>query len=127
VRTISTKNQRRKVAAFIGGAAVLLLLNACYSARRGEPITGLVPVKNEKVARGQIVFYQHCNQCHPGGEAGLGPALNNKPAPAFLMKTQVRLGLGAMPAFDKEQISPESLDNLMAYVIQLRKAGHAVD
>jgi hypothetical protein len=93
----------------------------CHSVRRGEPMVG--PMKlNPKEERGRIVFIQRCHQCHPNGEAGLGPALNNKPAPVFLMKTQVRLGLGAMPRFDKHTISAGELDDLMAYVIALRKA-----
>jgi mono/diheme cytochrome c family protein len=81
-----------------------------------------MPLTDARIKKGQLVFFQNCNQCHPHGEAGLGPALNNKPAPVFLMKTQVRLGLGAMPGFSKEQITPEELDDLMAYVIRLRKA-----
>lgn len=100
--------------------------SGCHTVRRGEPLTGLTPIPNEKMDRGKVVFFSHCNYCHPGGEAGLGPALNNKPAPAFLLKTQVRLGLGAMPAFKKEQISPEDLDDLVAYVIALRKADRPV-
>jgi mono/diheme cytochrome c family protein len=101
---------------------LLVFLTACHSTRRGEPITGSVSINDQKVARGRLVFYRNCHQCHPGGEAGLGPALNNKPAPVFLMKTQVRVGLGVMPHFTKEQISPEELDDLMAYVMELRKA-----
>src|SRR5688572_581576 len=46
---------------------------------------------------------QHCHQCHPFGQGGLGPALNDKPAPRFLVKTQVRLGFGTMPGFSKNQ------------------------
>jgi hypothetical protein len=38
------------------------------------------------------------------------------------MKTQVRVGLGAMPSFDKEGIPPEDLDALMDYVMALRHA-----
>jgi mono/diheme cytochrome c family protein len=103
----------------------LLVLTACHSTRRGEPITGLLQISDPTVARGRVVFFRNCHQCHPGGEAGLGPSLNNKPAPVFLMKTQVRLGLGAMPSFNKEQISPDDLDALMAYLIRLRKADRA--
>lgn len=36
--------------------------------------------------------------------------INNKPLPGFLIKFQVRNGLGAMPAFSKEHVSPEELD-----------------
>jgi mono/diheme cytochrome c family protein len=71
---------------------------------------------------GRVIFYQRCHQCHPGGEAGLAPALNNKPAPQFLMETQVRAGLGAMPRFDEHTITPAQLDDLMDYMLALRKA-----
>ena len=107
---------------FMGVIALGLICAGCHSTRRGEPITGPVPIPSEKVAHGQQVFFKNCHQCHPGGEAGLGPALNNKPAPVFLMKTQVRLGLGAMPGFSEAQISPRELDDLMEYVMQVRKA-----
>jgi mono/diheme cytochrome c family protein len=99
----------------------LLASAGCHSTRRGEPITGPMNL-NAKEQRGRVVFQMRCDQCHPNGESGLGPALNNKPAPVFLMKTQVRLGLGAMPRFDKHTIPPDELDDLMAYVMALRKA-----
>jgi mono/diheme cytochrome c family protein len=102
--------------------ALCLALTACHTSRRGEPITGPLQINDAKVEHGRIVFLKNCHQCHPNGEAGLGPALNNKPAPVFLMKTQVRVGLGAMPHFTKDQIPPEDLDDLMAYVMALRKA-----
>ncbi len=103
----------------------VLIFAGCHSPRRGEPITGSVPLPNEKAQRGQLVFMRHCNQCHPHGEGGLGPVLNDKPAPRFLMKTQVRTGLGTMPAFNKDKISPEELDDLMDYVLALRRADRA--
>jgi mono/diheme cytochrome c family protein len=62
-----------------------------------------------------------CNKCHPGGEAGLGPALNNKPLPKFLMHLQVRKGLGAMPSFSEKKIPDGDLDDLLEYVKALRK------
>jgi len=101
--------------------AAIALSTACHSVRRGEPTVGTMQL-DAKQERGRIVFQQRCHQCHPNGEAGLGPALNNKPAPVFLMKTQVRLGLGAMPRFGEHTISKSELDDLMAYVIALRKA-----
>ena len=101
------------------GAAFLTA--SCGSIRRGEPITGQLDRSSPKAEKGRLVFQNHCHQCHPGGEGGLAPALNDKPAPVWPMKTQVRVGLGAMPAFGEDQISSEELDNLMAYVIALRK------
>jgi mono/diheme cytochrome c family protein len=63
---------------------------------------------------------RHCDQCHPRGEAGLAPAINNKPLPAFLMKLQVRQGLGAMPSFSKDDIRDAELENIVAYLQALR-------
>ena len=97
-----------------------VLLTAACSARRGEPIVGPVAISEPGIARGQQVFMRECYQCHPGGEAGVGPAINNKPLPGFLIKFQVRTGLGAMPAFSQGEISAEELDHLVDYLKALR-------
>src|SRR5689334_1352129 len=89
------------------------LLVACHSPRRGEPITGPMNLQNEKVAHGQKLFMEHCYQCHPNGEGGLGPDINQNPAPRFVVKTQIRTGLGAMPSFGKDEISSGDLDDLV--------------
>jgi mono/diheme cytochrome c family protein len=101
--------------------AVVSLSTGCRSVRRGEPITGTLERNDAVTQQGRAVFQQHCFQCHPGGEGGLGPGLNDKFAPVWLMKTQVRLGLGVMPSFGEDQISSADLDKLMKYVIALRK------
>jgi mono/diheme cytochrome c family protein len=101
----------------IGGLVVTL--SAC-SARRGEPLYGPLRTTTPAIANGQQVFMRECHQCHPGGEAGLGPAMNNKPLPGFMIRFQVRRGFGAMPAFSQAEISPEELDNLILYLKQLR-------
>jgi mono/diheme cytochrome c family protein len=106
---------------FIPLATCLAFLTGCGSVRRGEPITGPLDRSDSRVKNGQLVFQKFCHQCHPGGEGGLGPGLNNKPAPVWLMKTQVRAGLGAMPSFGKDQISGKDLDVLMEYILALRK------
>ena len=101
--------------------AITLLAGGCGSVRRGEPISGPLDRSDAQTQRGHLVFQRHCHQCHPGGEGGLGPGLNDKPAPVWLMKTQVRQGLGTMPSFSDNQISDQALDDLMSYVIALRK------
>lgn len=101
---------------------VLLLLSAgCGSARRGEPLVGERQVPSAEIALGQRVFDVNCSQCHPGGEGGLGPALNNKPLPGWLIKFQVRNGLGVMPSFSSQQIGDEELDALTQYMVWLRR------
>jgi mono/diheme cytochrome c family protein len=105
-------------------AAVVLagtgFIASCSSAVRDEPRTAPLKLSTEKMTVGQQVFAQHCHQCHPGGAGGLAPSINDKPLPVWLMKTQVRAGLGAMPAFPKDHISDEQLDALMVYLKALR-------
>jgi mono/diheme cytochrome c family protein len=97
-------------------SVAVLALAACGSARRSEPLTGPVALPSDAARAGEVVFMRECHACHPGGEAGLGPALNNKPLPGFLIATQVRLGAGAMPAFSQSEIPPADLDALLAYL-----------
>ena len=62
---------------------------------------------------------EHCQRCHPGGEAGLGPAIN--PAPAFGKRFQARHGLGAMPSFGEDLISDKELESMLSYLKALKK------
>ncbi len=99
---------------------LLFTLAACGSARRGPPFTEPMEMTDASRHRGEQVFFHHCHPCHPGGEAGLGPALNNKPLPVFMIRMQVRRGFGAMPSFSKGHISDEQLDDLVEYLKALR-------
>ncbi len=97
-----------------------LLAGGCGTARRGAPLAPAFVPADPVVARGQQVFYAQCHHCHPHGEAGLGPALNNKPLPGFLVKFQARHGLGTMPAFSQDRLPADELDALVAYLAALR-------
>ena len=92
----------------------------CGSSRRGTPYTRQVDTSDPVVAAGERAFSAHCHQCHPGGAGGLGPAINDKPLPVALIKTQVREGLGAMPAFQPNEVSDEQVDAIAAYLTALR-------
>lgn len=96
--------------------ASTLALCACGKARRDEPITRPLVSDDPRIALGHRVFSQHCNQCHPGGAAGLGPAINDKPLPAGMIKMQVREGLGTMPHFSPQHISDDDLSAVVAYL-----------
>lgn len=102
--------------------ALAAALTGCY-ANRSEPIKGALDVSDPKVAHGRTVFMAKCYKCHPGGDAGLGPAINNKPLPDFLVRYQTRHGLGAMPPFDKDEISDGDLEDVTAYLKALRRNG----
>ena len=103
-------------AALLAASAV-----ACGSARRSEPLIGEKTSPNAQIALGEQVFDRECSQCHPGGEGGLGPALNNKPAPQWAIRFQVRHGLGAMPRFSEREISDEQLSAVTTYMVWLRR------
>ena len=101
--------------------SLAIVASSCGSARRGEPLAPEFVASGDTLARGEQVFYRHCHQCHAGGESALGPAINNKPLPGWLMRTQVRYGLGVMPAFSEQEIGDRDLDNLIAYLVALRR------
>lgn len=110
----------------LGGLASLIvaaLLAGCGPAYRGEPLYGPLGAADPRVALGEVVFFAHCHQCHPGGAGGLGFGINDKPLPAGLIEFQVRNGLGVMPAFPEDRISDEELDALVAYLLALRRHG----
>lgn len=111
-----------KTKLLLSAAALLAALTAygCGPERRGEPMTPPPDPNDPRIVLGHRVFSQHCYQCHPGGAAGLGPAINDKPLPVALIKTQVRQGLGTMPAFSKQEISDEELDSVARYLKGLR-------
>ena len=102
------------------GLLSAFLIAACTTARKTEPLAPPLDVSDPKVARGQQVFFQHCHQCHPHGQGGLGPAIVNKPLPEFLMKFQVRHGLGTMPSFGADKIPSQDLEALMEYIKAVR-------
>jgi mono/diheme cytochrome c family protein len=101
--------------------AGVLFAIGCGNSRRSEPVAGRLDARDPEVERGRQAFMVHCNQCHPGGQAGLAPALNNKPFPGFLMKFQVRHGFGAMPSFSKHEINDDDLDAIIKYIGALRR------
>ena len=104
----------------VASCGTALMLTGCGSEHRDEPFTRRLVPDDPRVAAGQQLFSRHCYQCHPGGSAGLGPGMNDKPLPVALMKTQVREGLGTMPAFSKQEISDTELDELIRYLKALR-------
>jgi mono/diheme cytochrome c family protein len=104
-------------------AAAAVVLGACAAEHRSAPAVGaFVPASSEQ-ARGERVFFVFCHQCHPGGAAGLGPALNDKPLPEFAMRTQIRAGVGAMPSFSDREIPDADAAAVVTYIVALREHG----
>jgi mono/diheme cytochrome c family protein len=101
---------------------LFLALTGCGEARRSEPITGAVLINEPALQRGRLLYDRWCYKCHTEGEGGMGPVLNDKPLPKFMIKLQTRVGLGAMPGFGEEQINAEELEEIAAYVVALRRS-----
>src|SRR4051794_32659330 len=101
----------------ISSLAILLIAIPSCVARKAEPLKqkSFAP-ESERVVKGEIVFMARCQKCHPGGEGGLGPAINANPAPQFIKRFQMRHGLGVMPSFKKNEIGKEDLRNISKYL-----------
>jgi mono/diheme cytochrome c family protein len=101
-------------------------LLACGSARRSATVQATsAQIVTPEQQRGELVFMRNCNQCHPLGEGGLGPPINNKDLPGVAIKAKVRTGLGLdMPSFSSREISDLELDDLVAYMKALRRNHH---
>ena len=84
---------------------VLLALISGFLFDLPFPIAGPLPYTSRDVARGEMAFMRHCQECHTFGERSFAPALNDKPALGWLIRLQVRVGLGAMPSFSKRRSS----------------------
>jgi mono/diheme cytochrome c family protein len=102
------------------GAAILC---ACAAEHRSAPAVGPFEPANAEQAHGEHVFFVFCHQCHPGGAAGLGPSLNDKPLPQFAMRTQIRAGVGAMPSFSDRELSDHDVSDVLTYIVALREHG----
>jgi mono/diheme cytochrome c family protein len=100
---------------------VLSLLGACGTARRSEPVRGPLAVTSDLEREGQRVFMRECNYCHPMGDGGLGPGLNNKPVPKAAVQLQIRKGMGAMPSFSESELSDGDIEALFAYMLVMRR------
>ncbi len=104
----------------VGLALVSLeIVLGCGSARRSEPLRGPLSLDPAQ-SRGQVAFFHRCNKCHPQGDAGVGPALNNKPLPDGAIRLQVRDGLGAMPSFSRQELPDTELEDVLRYLHVLR-------
>jgi mono/diheme cytochrome c family protein len=106
----------KRLAWLLTAAAVLAA--ACATPRHSEPCTGPFRPANAAEERGEIVFSNYCSKCHDSGHSGLAPGI--LPVPDALIRFQVRHGLGVMPAFGEDRLSPAQLDDLLAYLNAIR-------
>ncbi|MEE8471889.1 MAG: cytochrome c [Dehalococcoidia bacterium] len=67
-----------------------------------------------EVSSGTQAFQSRCDMCHPGGGAGMGPALRGLDRGTFTRV--VREGKGAMFAFTPSRLSEKELESIYAYL-----------
>ncbi len=96
------------------------------SARRVKKDMSSAQAEDPKIMEGRLVFKNHCQKCHPNGEAGVGPPLNNINLPSFLVRAKVRsraflLWTGRMPSFNKHEISSKEMKSLLVYLKDMKK------
>jgi mono/diheme cytochrome c family protein len=103
-------------------ATVLVLTLAACAPVTSEPSLGPLERADPQVALGERVFAVHCHQCHPNAREGLAPSIVGTPIPAWLIRVQVRRGLGQMPAFTDDELADEALDAIISYLSALRDA-----
>ena len=104
----------------IAGCSAQAWLGHAPAARRPNTIPPERLQDNPRLAEGERLFMQHCNQCHVGGAAGVGPSLNDKPLPPWALRIQVRHGFGAMPAYSSKVLNDRELEDVITYVRYLR-------
>jgi mono/diheme cytochrome c family protein len=103
---------------------IFFLTGICFvscSPRRLESEQAIAESSDPRIIEGRRVFKSKCQSCHPNGEAGVGPEINNIMVPKFVLKARVRsrgflLWTGRMPQFDKHEISAKELKSLVRYI-----------
>lgn len=106
------------VSFFLSSLIAGVLLAACDSGTPAEPTVSGTP----SAAAGLRVYAQYCNQCHPGGERGAGPAL--KPLLPVVSDAQiityVRHGKPPMPGYNEKAISEDQMTSLLLYLRSMK-------
>lgn len=88
---------------------------------------GVAPAGSTAVpdlAAAKAKFDQTCGGCHPGGQAGVGPALHGAQFASRMSSDeaiikQVRNGGRVMPAFPPQQLSDDDLKAIISYIRSL--------
>lgn len=74
------------------------------------------PIASADTAAGAEHFQTFCEGCHPGGGAGVGPAIGSLAWTPGQMRTQIRHGEEQMPAFGEDRLPADGLEALVAYL-----------
>lgn len=94
-------------------STIVLLVSACAAHR--PDVTVETDSREALARRGEALFRENCNVCHPSGGRGVGPALERSLARESAVQ-QIRDGFGLMPGFPADKLSDPDVDAVLAYV-----------
>jgi mono/diheme cytochrome c family protein len=111
----------------ISSFLVVLLALCCTPRRLHVNLAAEHREEDPRVAAGRLVFKNHCQKCHPDGEAGEGPAINPAPLPGIVMRYRVRsrsifLWMGKMPSFKRNELSRKEMNDLIAFIKHMKRS-----
>lgn len=97
--------------------AIVIVLGLASAAcgTRGPAISSATDSREALARRGETIFRENCNVCHPSGGKGVGPALERSLARESAVQ-QIRDGFGLMPGFGADKLSDHDVDAVLAYV-----------
>ena len=74
------------------------------------------PIASTDVEGGKTVFATYCDDCHPDGDADVGPSLIAEPHTPARLRQQIREGSGKMKPFSEKRVSKEDMEAVLAYL-----------
>jgi mono/diheme cytochrome c family protein len=106
-----------------------LVLCACGGGGAAEPSAGETtgggeaqyegPMTSTDAVRGKELFDTNCGDCHPGGEADVGPSLIETPHTPARLRKQIREGSGKMKPFSEKRLPNEDMEAVLAYLASI--------
>lgn len=114
-----------------------LALSACGKGKGGEGAEGAEAASGGEpafvitdkaewdglVASGQTSFDNSCGNCHPGGDADVGPALKGEKEPSAKMIKQIRDGSGKMAPIGVNKLPEDEMKGLLVYLASINAVG----
>lgn len=88
---------------------IVIVASSAWAAPRDVPAPGFV------WKDGAEIYAKVCGYCH---DAQVGPQIRGRSLPAAYIRTIVRNGNRAMPAFRSSEIDDESLAKLAEYILK---------
>lgn len=74
------------------------------------------PIQSTDAAGGKEKFEAFCGDCHPGGEADVGPSLIAEPHTPAKIRQQIREGSGKMRPFSEKRLSNADVETILAWL-----------